>query len=114
MTAEFPNDENGDVLRRMQENGDDLSQPRTVEFTVVFASESSAEEFADHFRRLGHIVSVRQSNCVPDLPWDVVVENDMLPSHEGITQFEKELERSASGLGGRNDGWGCFVQKDQP
>ncbi len=26
----FPNDENGDVLRRMHEDGDDLSQPRMM------------------------------------------------------------------------------------
>ena len=28
----FPDDENGDVLRRMHEHGDDLSQPRMMDF----------------------------------------------------------------------------------
>jgi hypothetical protein len=36
MTAEwnFPNDENGDVLRRMHRDGDDLTKARDIEFTV--------------------------------------------------------------------------------
>lgn len=33
----FPNDANGDVLRRMEAQGDDLSRPRNVDFTVIFA-----------------------------------------------------------------------------
>ena len=32
---EFPDDENGDVLRRMAANGDDLTRPRNIDFTVV-------------------------------------------------------------------------------
>lgn len=53
-----------------------------------------------------------ETRCVEALPWDVVVTKEMLPSHEAITAFETELEEVASGYGGRNDGWGCFAQKD--
>lgn len=110
MLRHSPNDENGDVLRRMHENGDDLTKPRDIDFTVVFPSQYSAEEFADHFRRLGHNVSVGETRCVPELPWDVVVVNHMTPSHNQITQFENTLETLATTLGGRNDGWGCVEQ----
>jgi hypothetical protein len=109
---DLPDDENGDVLRRLQKNGDDLSKPRDVDFTVVFATEESAQEFAQHFVRHRYKVSVANSNCVPDLPWDVVVTKHMVPSHSGITEFEEALQDIAEGLGGRNDGWGCFSQKD--
>ncbi len=107
---DFPDDDNGDVLRRLQKNGDNLTESRVVDFTVVFATEESAQEFAEHFLRHGYKVSVRNSNCVQDLPWDAVVEKNMVPSHGGITQFEEELQEIAEGLGGRNDGWGCFSQ----
>jgi len=107
---DFPDGDNGDVLRRLQKNGDNLTKPRDVDFTVVFATEESAQEFAEHLVGYGYKVSVSNSNCVPDLPWDAVVTKHMVPSHGGITQFEEELQEIAEGLGGRNDGWGCFSQ----
>jgi Regulator of ribonuclease activity B len=42
----YPDDANGDALRRMAAQGDDLTRPRNVDFTVVFVDESSAEQFA--------------------------------------------------------------------
>ena len=110
MLHQFPNDENGDVLRRMQENGDDLTKAREIDFTAVFPNKQLAEEFADHFRQMGHEVSVEETRCVAELPWDVIVVNHMLPSHAEISEFENTLETLAATLGGRNDGWGCIEQ----
>lgn len=103
----FPNDENGDVLRRMEAEGDDLTRPRNIDFAVVFGNEASAEKFAEHFRKLGHEVSVANVGTDQDLPWDVTVVQHMVPSHEGIADFECLLQSVADQLGGRNDGWGC-------
>jgi hypothetical protein len=108
---DFPDDENGDVLRRLQKNGDNLTMPRDVDFSVVFATEESAQKFAEYFVRCAYKVSVTNSNCVPDLPWDVVVTKHMVPSHNEITEAEETLQDIAEGLGGRNDGWGCISQK---
>ena len=110
MHTDFPDDENGDVLRRMQQNGDDFTKARDVDFSVVFPSDTAAQEFADHFRRLGFKASVCESNCDKARPWDVTVTKHMLPSHAGITEFEETLQTDASPLAGRNDGWGCFRQ----
>ena len=38
----FPDDENGDVLRLMLKNGDDLSAPREIDFSVIFPTEDAA------------------------------------------------------------------------
>ncbi len=106
----YPNDSNGDALRRMEAQGDDLTQPRDVDFTVAFANASSAEQFAEHFRALGHEVSVEFTETNQDLPWDVVVVQHMVPSHDGITSFENLLQSVADGWGGHNEGWGCFSE----
>jgi hypothetical protein len=111
---DFPNDANGDVLRHMRESGDDLSVARNIDFTVVFASRDEVQKFGDHFHRLGYRVSANKSGCVEDLPWDVVVVKNMVPTHSGITTFEAELQSAATPLGGRNDGWGCFEQLPSP
>lgn len=104
----YPNDVNGDVLRRMEAKGDDLTRPRDIDFIVVFADASSAEQFAEHFRALRHKVSVQHTATDQDLPWDVRVVQHMASSYDGISDFEDLLQSVAEGWGGRNDGWGCF------
>ena len=104
----FPNDANGDALRRMEVQGDDLTKPRNIDFNVVFAEGAAAEEFAEHFRTLGHEVSVEATETDQDFPWDVVVVKHMAPSYDGVTDFETLLQSVADRWGGYNDGWGCF------
>jgi len=91
----FPDDENGDLLGRMEASGDDLTRSRNVDFTVVFPNETAAERFARHFRGLGYAASAEFTQTDEDLPWDVVVVNHMVPSHDGIGNFERVLEDAA-------------------
>ena len=110
----FPDDANGDALRRMERKGDDLSRARDIDFTVVFPDEASATRFANHFSKLGYKVSVSLTNTVNNLPWDVLVVKHMAAIHEQIGAFEDSLQKTADTHGGRNDGWGCFSGKDEP
>lgn len=103
-------DANADALERMKANGDNLTRPRDVDFSVVFPNENTAQEFAEHFRGLGHRTSVEFSGTVAERPWDVVIVKHMVLSPEGIERFEDELRAVASSLDGRNDGWGCFSE----
>lgn len=106
----YPDDENGDVLRRMQADGDDLSRARDINFSVVFPNEVAAENFARHFKNTGYKVTVEFSQVEANHPWDATVLKHMVPSHSAITEFENELQEIAKGLDGYNDGWGCFSQ----
>ena len=106
----YPNDANGDALRRMEAQGDGLTRPRNIDFTVAFADASSAEQFAEHFRAFGHGVSVEVTERNQDFSWDVVVVQHMLPTYDGIANFENLLQSVADGWGGHNDGWGCFSE----
>lgn len=110
MLREFPHDENGEALRRMQENGDDLTKPRDIDFTVILPDQRSAEAFTNKVRLLGYKASAEETGTDPELPWDVVVVNHLVPSHENISDFEKTLEMAALPFGGRNDGCGCVEQ----
>ena len=106
----YPNDPNGDALRRMEAQGDDLTRPRNIEFAVVFPDENTATQFANHFSALGFSASAELAGTVPDFPWEVIILKHMLPSHEEIAAFEHLLEQAAAALGGHNDGWGCFSE----
>ena len=110
----YPNDANGDALRRMEAQGDDLTRSRNIDFSVAFADTKSAEQFAAHFRALGHEVSVEPTETDQDFPWDVVVARHMVPSYDQITNFENLLQSVANAWGGRNDGWGCFSEPPSP
>jgi Regulator of ribonuclease activity B len=105
-----PNDDNGDVLRRMEAEGDDLSRPRDIDFNVVFPDETAAEEYARRIRGTGYKATVQLASVVKTHPWEVLVVKNMVPTHSGITDFEQELQELAEQLGGYNDGWGCFSQ----
>lgn len=106
----YPKDANGDALRRMEEAGDDLNRPRNIDFTVVFPNRDAAEEFADQFRKRGHAASIEFAETDENFPWDVVIVKHMIPTHEGISDFEGLLQHVASSLGGHNDGWGSLSE----
>ncbi|HTM80963.1 ribonuclease E inhibitor RraB [Asticcacaulis sp.] len=115
MPIDFPADENGDVLRSMQADGDDLSVARDIDFSLLFPDEESAKTFCVIFAEKGYEVDYGpweiDHDNVTDLnfgKWNVQVVHHMAPDHAAITAFEGELQDAATPLGGRNDGWGCF------
>ena len=106
----FPDDDNGDTLWHMAQQGDDLSKPREIDFSVIFATEAQALQFAVHLLQNGQKVSFGPYDGDDDRPWQVEVHPVMEPTHENISGFEALLASDAEPLGGRNDGWGCFSQ----
>lgn len=108
--TDFPDDENGQVLRQMAEQGDDLSIPREIDFVVIFPSEEAALKFALRLLKNGQKVSFSDYEENDALPWQVVAHPFMNPTHENISGYEGLLAEEAASLGGQNDGWGCEIQ----
>jgi regulator of ribonuclease activity B len=106
-----PNDDNGDVLRKLEAKGDSLTLPRDIDFAVVFRGEDAARRFGEHFRAQGYKVSFDRAETEPGFPWDVIVVRHMVPSYQAIGDFEAALQEVADTLGGHNDGWGCITQE---
>jgi hypothetical protein len=111
--ATYPDDANGDVFRRMEAHGDDLTKPRDIDFAVVFPDERSAKNFAERIHSLGYKATVKNTER-EDFPWDVIVVNHMASTYDGINNFEDLLKSIADDWGGQNDGWGCFNVQPQP
>lgn len=103
---EFPADENGDVLRLMQENGYDLSKPRVIEFCFAFPQRNQADQFAGIVddKDLTVSISVYEERNM----WQAIVSKHMLPNYAEITDLEKTLSIKAESVGGEADGWGSF------
>lgn len=108
---QFPDDENGDELWDMAQDGDDLSIPREVDFSVIFPTEEAALRFAVHLLKDEQKVSFSEYEDHPELPWQVELHAVMVPTHQAITEYEATLSRDTAEFGGRNDGWGCVAQE---
>ena len=103
---QFPEDENGIVLRRMWDGGDNLSQPRMMDFCYIFPERRKALAFAEIVddRELEVCISYNEERDM----WDAIVKRYMIPTHHDITAFELSLAAYAESVGGKADGWGCF------
>ncbi len=110
----YPNDENGQVLRSLAAQGVDLSLPRNVDFAHLLPDEVSAHAFAAAAERQGYQVEVyepdEESREEGVTEWDVLCTRRMVPTHADITRIETELAALARGFDGRADGWGFMEQ----
>lgn len=104
----FPDDDNGDVLRRMFDGGDSLRQPRDIDFAHCFPDERTAKTFASQVIGLGRKVSIQKAEDDSEDSWDVIVTVTMVPDHEALGSLERRLAEQAETIGGKADGWGCF------
>jgi hypothetical protein len=105
---EFPSDTNGDVLRRMFNSGMDLSLQFDIDFWHLFEAEDLATLMLDRVRAQGLIGEVSRNEVVGGFDVRVIVR--MVPTHEGITDIELELQAVAEECGGIADGWGVLQE----
>lgn len=103
----YPDDENGAMLRQMADDGDDLSEPREIAFTVIFPTEDAALKFAVVLLKHDQKVSFAEGGEQDDRFWLVQAHPYMIPSHENISGYEELLAIEADSLGGKTIGWGC-------
>ena len=108
---EFPNDENGDVLRRMEANGMDFSKEHNFEFFAVLSTEEEANQIALLY--LADHKDGDELTSIETKPHEIggmtlILEKMMLPTYENITQFELKLADRVATVEGYLDGWGVL------
>jgi hypothetical protein len=103
-TLDFPDDENGDVLRRMHDSGDDLAQSRMMDFCFAFPGRRQALVFAEFVddRELEVCISYYEEREM----WQAIVKRHMIPVHREIMALKLALSAHAKSVGGEPDGWG--------
>jgi hypothetical protein len=108
----FPDDVNGNVLWHFRTKGDALTEPREIDFTIIFPSEETAVEFAVTCLRSGFKVEMAESTeeerQEDGLNWNVTVYTYAVPTHIDITALEQSLGEHATPLGGRTSGWSAI------
>jgi hypothetical protein len=104
----FPNDENGNILRKMSQRGDDLSKSREINFCFAFPDQLHAKNFAKQVSGTMNLESEVARYEERDM-WEATVSKKMVPTHQEITKLEGALNRIAQLHNGEADGWGCFI-----
>lgn len=95
------------VLHRMKEGGFDFAAFHPIEFYAIFPDEDRARRAAGKFR--GESLNA-QVTPRDDGVWHVQVSKVMYATHDGIDDFEQNLESLFTPLGGVLDGWGVTQQ----
>jgi hypothetical protein len=106
----IPDDENGDVLRRMLEGGDSLEKPRIVDFCFAFPESEEALRFAAAVPEFDYEICI--SRYEERHMWQAIVKRFMKPQHSEIGRIEADLSARAIAVGGEPDGWGCMRIED--
>ena len=110
----FPEDDTGDALWEMQGQGDDLSKPREVEFSVVFTEEEQALKFGRMLLEYRQKTSLADDEEDAEYPFEITLHAYMLPTYDNIKKYEALIEEKAESFNGHYDGWGCFSSGGQP
>jgi len=114
--TDYPNDADGDALRRIANDGSDVSQPIEVDFTVDAGSSEAGHRIAAAAEELGYRTRVAENDADEeggeddDLAgrWTVYCTRDIVLTYQSVMAAQAELDRISAPFGGRTDGWGTF------
>ncbi|GHE93441.1 ribonuclease E inhibitor RraB [Thalassotalea profundi] len=102
----FPNDDTGQVLAEMYNEGIDFSIIHKVVFFQLFEHIEDAQAMADHLAAKAPEMEVNlHADETPNV-WDVDCAVNMLLDYDAIIAQEAEFEQLAAKFNGYNDGWG--------
>lgn len=109
---QFPDDENGQLLREMHDEGVDLTQEHSVDFYHLFEQQTDAENMAKAVNEAHPAVAVKvaEDEEIKGV-WEVVCTLTMPLDHLLITESEQAFESIADKHNGYSDGWGVMHQE---
>jgi regulator of RNase E activity RraB len=105
MATDYPNDSDGDALRRIECHSN-MAAPMTVDFQIAVPDEAAATKIAKSAYELGYRCRIYDSQGASD--WTCECSSRMLLTYEAVIAIQEELDRLARPFGGHIDGWGSF------
>lgn len=105
----YPDDDNGNVLWQMHTDGDDLTEPHEIEYSLAFKSEAQADQCALYLLKEEQKISVFEDTEGESSEWIITIYVYMEPEHSDIVDLEEWFTKIAEQHGGEYDGWGCMA-----
>src|SRR6266542_803878 len=100
MTSNYPDDADGQALRRVAETAD-MSKPMDVDFFVAVPEERAGANIAELAGQRGYRTKVERDSETGK--WTCYCTRTMVPTYEAIVSAQKELEDLARPHGGYSD-----------
>ncbi|WP_303461276.1 ribonuclease E inhibitor RraB [Alteromonas sp. 1_MG-2023] len=110
----YPDDSNGDVLRRLEKANFDFSLEYAVDFYAVYETEEEADIVAKQFARdwkEGHKFKNIETRPAETGGMELELVPIMNVTYENITNFEIRLAERTSKVNGYLDGWGVLCEQ---
>lgn len=103
----FPEDDNGNLLWQMHEDGDDLDEIHELEFSMYFKTQELVEKCAISLLLEEQKISLYLDEEVHPNEWVITIYVNLFPEYEDIVDLEQWFTKIAEQFDGEYDGWGC-------
>ena len=110
MNDDYPDDADGDALRRVASHAD-MTRPMPIEFAIAVPNEAAARLVAEIVEPLGFTVSTYYDE--PTRAWSVYCSRVMVATHSAVVSVQRELDAAVQRVGAHCDGWGTFGNRKQ-
>lgn len=110
MARTLPDDDIGDALRLLEENGSDLSRPLEMDFFAAVPSQAAGDAVAAHFSELNFATSVEQDEESQE--WTCYCTKTLVPDYTAVAEIEAQVDAIARAHGGQCDGFGSYGNCD--
>ena len=104
---QYPDDDNGNVLWQMHEDGDDLTEAHEIEYSIAFTSEEKADQCAIYLLKEEQKISLFEDEDTNE--WVITIYVYMEPEYADIVDLEEWFSKIAVQFEGEYDGWGCMA-----
>lgn len=94
----------------MLQTGDNLANPREIQFSVIFPSQEKALQFGQILLENNQKLSFCPYLDNPEHPWEITAYPEMPASYDNIIGYQMLLETHARKFDGIYDGWYCPPQ----
>lgn len=115
MANDTPEDLDRQVLQMLADDGNDLAQPMTIEFTIAAASEDQAHAVADACDDSNFEIHVYFHDGMMEDPeesdppsWKCICKKDMVPDFDVLQEIQASLSEKAEKFEAELEGWGTF------
>ena len=103
---DYPNDADGDSLRRVRDSGSDMSLPMTIDFSIHVPNEGAARAVAALVSLHGFDPSISDNEGRGS--WSVYCSMTMLATYDSVVSVKAHLNELTKPQGGICDGWVTF------
>lgn len=114
---QFPDDDNGAILRCLAEHRFDFESEHPVDFFALLPNDAAAQAVAEHYRKLqkedSPVTDVELRPGLDGKSIELVVTQLMTVNYENVCQFEKQFELVCRKHKGTTDGWGVLHDEEE-